>query len=280
MQDSVDIKAPAKLNLFLRILGQKNNGYHIIRTGITFLDLYDEISISLSDINNLSYSGPFKPPSSIFKNDIIIKILKDISIKQKLNIKIIKNIPWQAGLGSASTDAASLIKGLKKLGLIKDINNSFLSKIGADVPACYYAKNCIATGIGSEILKNIDFPNYFFVLIQPENKLSTSKMYLRIKKYIKFEKNINKISNSNFIHEDDNQNDFEKIIKKENKQISDILIFLSTLKNNIFSRMTGSGSCCYAAFKKKDDAKKAYDITTKKYKDYWINIVKNNTLLS
>ena len=55
MQNRVAIKAPAKLNLFLRILGQKNNGYHIIRTGITFLDLYDEISISLSDTNNLSY---------------------------------------------------------------------------------------------------------------------------------------------------------------------------------------------------------------------------------
>ena len=129
MQDSVDIKAPAKLNLFLRILGQKNNGYHIIRTGITFLDLCDEISISLSDINKLSYTGPFKPSSSIFKNDIIIKILKNISIKQKLNIKIIKNIPWQAGLGSSSTDAAALIKGIQKLGLIKDIDHSILLKI-------------------------------------------------------------------------------------------------------------------------------------------------------
>ena len=56
MQDNIVIKAPAKLNLFLRIIGQKNNGYHIIRTGITFLDLYDEISISLSNINKLSYT--------------------------------------------------------------------------------------------------------------------------------------------------------------------------------------------------------------------------------
>ena len=67
MKDSVFIKAPAKLNLFLHIIGQNNNGYHNIRTGITFLDLYDEINISLSDINNLSYNGPFKPSSSIFK---------------------------------------------------------------------------------------------------------------------------------------------------------------------------------------------------------------------
>ena len=67
MQNRVVIKAPAKLNLFLRIIGQKNNGHHIIRTGITFLDLYDEISISLNDINEISYFGPFKPINSFFE---------------------------------------------------------------------------------------------------------------------------------------------------------------------------------------------------------------------
>ena len=123
MQDKVVIKAPAKLNLFLRIIGQKKNGYHIVRTGITFLDLYDVINISVNDISNLSYSGPFRPSSSIYENDIIIKVLNNISIKKnlKINIKITKNIPWKAGLGSASTDAASLLKGLQTLGLIKNI---------------------------------------------------------------------------------------------------------------------------------------------------------------
>ena len=91
MQDKVIIKAPAKLNLFLHIIGQNNNGYHNVRTGITFLDLYDEINISLSDINDLSYNGPFKPSSSIYKNDIILKVLSNVSMKneRKVNIKIL-----------------------------------------------------------------------------------------------------------------------------------------------------------------------------------------------
>ena len=84
MLDSILIKAPAKLNLFLRIIGKTNNGYHNIRTGITFLDLHDEVNISLSDINNLSYSGPFKPSSSIYENDIIVKVLNNASIKKKI----------------------------------------------------------------------------------------------------------------------------------------------------------------------------------------------------
>ena len=283
MKDSIVIKAPAKLNLFLRILGKKNNGFHIIRTGITFLDLYDEVNISLSNINNLSYFGPFKPPLSIYENDIIIKVLKNIFIQKKLkvNIKIKKNIPWKAGLGSASTDAASLIKGLKKLNLIKDkdINTQFLSKIGADVPVCYYGQNCLATGIGDKINTNINFPKYYFVLVNPTTHLSTTEMYQKIKEYLIFDKDYFKpIYHLKTLQKDDHGNDFEKIIRKENKQILDLLDFLSGLENSIFSRMSGSGSCCYVVFENKENAIKAYEVTLKKYSDYWICLAENNIL--
>jgi len=281
MLDSILIKAPAKLNLFLRIIGKTNNGYHNIRTGITFLDLHDEVNISLSDINNLSYSGPFKPSSSIYENDIIVKVLNNASIKKqlKVKIKITKNIPWKAGLGSASTDAASLIKGLQKLGLINDMDNQFLSKIGADIPICYYGQDCIATGIGDKVNKDIDFPKYYFVLVYPKIQLSTSEMYSKIKKYLKFdEDHIEQISYLKTFHEDDNGNDFEKIIRKENIEILNLLNFLSNLENSIFSRMSGSGSCCYAVFDNKKNAKKAFDIISKKYSNYWIYLAENNAI--
>ena len=84
MKNSVLIKAPAKINLFLRILGQRENGYYNIRTGITFLDLYDEIKISFSKKNNLFYSGPFRPVSDKFDNDIITKVLECISLKKQM----------------------------------------------------------------------------------------------------------------------------------------------------------------------------------------------------
>ena len=280
MQDKVVIKAPAKLNLFLRIIGQKKNGYHIVRTGITFLDLYDVINISVNDISNLSYSGPFRPSSSIYENDIIIKVLNNISIKKKLkiNIKIKKNIPWQAGLGSASTDAASLLKGLQTLGLIKNVDSQLLNKIGTDVPVCYYCQNCLVTGIGDRISTDVQFSKYYFLLVKPSVHLSTSLMYQKVKKYLKFEKKNTKELYSILINEDDKGNDFEKIIKKEYKEISELLIFLSHLDGVIFSRMTGSGSCCYAAFEKKEIAKKALEITSKKYNNYWIYLAENRII--
>jgi len=279
MKNNVLVKAPAKLNLFLRILGKKKNNFHIIRTGVTFLNLQNKITISLSNKNNLSYSGPFRPISSIYKNDIIKKVLNNISKKKefKVKINIEKNIPTQAGLGSASTDAASFIKGLQKLDLINNIDNSFLNKIGSDVPICYYAQNCLATGTGNIINKKIDFPKYYFVLVNPNIQLSTSEMYSKIKNFIKFDKNYKKkFYNLNALSINDKGNDFEKIVIKEKKIISDLLNFLSNLNNNIFSRMTGSGACCYAVFKNRKNAKLAKNLILKKYPNYWIYLAENN----
>ena len=281
MQDKIIIKAPAKINLFLRIYGQKENGYHMIRTGVTFVNLYDEIKIKLNDKNDLSYSGPFKPSDQIYKDDIIRKILlkKNLikkNIKLKINIK--KNIPYGAGLGSASTDAASFIKYLQNFKLINNFGKKYLSSIGADVPVCYYGKNCLANGIGDNIFKNIEFQKYYFVLVYPHIKLSTTKMYNKIKKYIKFnyEKNI---YNLKTIHEKDFGNDFEKIVENEHEEVANLLNYLSNLKYCIFARMSGSGSCCYVVFNKKDLAKKAYQIISKKFKNYWVFLAENNNNL-
>ena len=192
-----------------------------------------------------------------------------------MRFKIKKNIPWQAGLGSASTDAAALIKGFQKLGLIKKTSNELLSKIGADVPVCYYGKNCIATGIGDNINKSVNFPKYYFIIVYPKIHLSTLEMYNKLDEHLSLD--INRFSNFSFQAED-NINDFEKIIKNEYKKISELLFFLSKIKNSIFSRMSGSGSCCYVAFNNKIDAEIGLEIVSKKYSDYWICLTENNMI--
>ena len=273
MQDRIIVQAPAKLNLFLYILKKTNYNYHKIYTGITFLNLHDQISISLSNKNRVSYTGQFKPSNNFFKNDIIDKVLNNISLKgkQKIKVKIKKNIPYQAGLGSASTNAAALIRGLQDLKLVGKISNKLLCKIGSDVPACYYNNNCLVTNIGDKIKKNIIFSKYYFILVFPFIQLSTAKMFSKIKKYKKYKRiNLIKLEEKNF------KNDFEFIVK--NKNIISLLKFLSELENNILTRMTGSGSCCYATFTSKEKAKIAYKLVSKKYKNYWIKMAENNII--
>jgi len=273
--------AKAKLNLFLEIKKKKDDGYHSIHTGVTFLNLHNEISISISRENSISYTGPFAPKKGYYKNDILYKVLKLVYIyeknKFKINIKIKKNIPTGAGLGSASADAAALLRGLKKLKLIKKIpDNTDLCLIGADIPMCIKSRDCIATGIGERINLYNKFPKYYFVLVKPNFSLTTRKIYskVKIKNSIKYQKNVLNLNNPK-IFENKHGNDLQKIVIKLKPSIKFLLKELSMLNGTLISRMSGSGPTCYGMFKIKSKAIKAHQEIITKYPNWWSYLVEN-----
>tara|TARA_Y100000996_G_C22514379_1_gene639831 strand:- start:5 stop:835 length:831 start_codon:yes stop_codon:yes gene_type:complete len=270
MKKKIKLKTYAKINLFLKVINKRKDGYHNIISNMIFLDLYDEIEVSFSENNFIQYNGTFKPNSNFFDNDIVIKTLKFLNIKQPLKIKIKKNIPTKAGLGSASTNAAGLIKILEKLKLIKKRNISFYSKIGSDIPAFLYGKDCLVTGKGNKISKSNYYKKYYCILIKPNINISTKKMYdnLKIKKSrkVNYFKNIKNFSNSTYLSL---VNDFENIAINKYPKIKSLLNYLRTFDEAIISRMSGSGSTCYLLFDKKISAKNSFRKIKKKYPNYW-----------
>ncbi len=278
MLDKIVIKAPAKINLFLHVLNKRKDGYHNIKSGITFINLYDEVCVKKNNSMIIEYSGFFKPSQSFFKDCIIKKTLKFLNLDNKINleINIKKNIPIQAGLGSASTNAAALIKGLEKLE-IKKINKNykFYSQLGADVPIFLYGKNALVTGIGEEIFQH-EFPKYFFLLVKPEINFSTKKMYDKISMNLQYNNIVN--HNNNIVSDNDQGNDFEKIAINENEEINQILKYLSKSEKCIFSQMTGSGSCCFAVYEKKKYANKAQMNFKENFPKLWSFVGENKTI--
>ena len=114
MPDKIIEKSPAKINLFLKIINKRDDGYHNIRTGITFIDLYDEITVQPHNKFEVIYTGKFAPKNNLFKDCIIDKLFTYINEdKPKLLFTISKNFPYEAGLGSASSNVASVIKILE-----------------------------------------------------------------------------------------------------------------------------------------------------------------------
>ena len=273
MKDKILLLAPAKINIFLRILGRKFDGYHSLRSGITLINLFDEISIERSSKMQISYIGDFKPKKE-YNDCIIKKTLEFINISKNLDIKIKKNIPVQGGLGSASTNAATLIKGLDILKLIKKKDPKHYVKLGSDIPFFLYNKDCLVTGIGEKLYPQ-NFPKYFFLLIKPKFGNLTKDLYSSLGYKIgsyesKFDENENKII------ETDTGNDFEKVILKKNKKFKDIINFLESLDNVIFTRMTGSGSCCFATFEKKEYAIRANNLFKLNFPNLWSVVCENN----
>ncbi len=278
MQDKIIIKAPAKINLFLHVLNKREDGYHNIKSGITFINLFDEVYIKKNNSMIINYSGAFKPSQDFFKNCIIKKTLKFLNLENKINleINIKKNIPIQSGLGSASSNAAALIKGLKKLKITKfNKDYKFYSQLGADIPVFLYGKNALVEGIGEKVFE-YDFPKYFFLLVKPETSFSTKKMYDKISVNLQY----NDISNrsNNTTNTDDYRNDFQNIAIKENEEIKQILKYFSSSEKCIFSQLTGSGSCCFAAYEKKEYANKAQMNLNENFPKLWSFVGENNII--
>ena len=278
MPDKFIIKAPAKINLFFRILNKREDGYHNIRSGVTFINLFDDVSIEKSNTMTINYFGPFCPKKNNFKDCIINKTLQFLNLDNKIHLKINikKNIPTQAGLGSASTNAAAFIKGLEKFNLIK-INNEYeyFSQIGADVPIFLYGKNALVKGMGDKIFEH-KFPKYYFLLVKPEFNFSTKKMYDKINLNIQYNNIVD--HNKNIVKDGDYGNDFVNIAINENEEINQILKFLSNSEKCIFSQMTGSGSCCFAAYEKKKYANKAQINFKANFPKLWCFLGENNII--
>jgi len=274
MQANFNEVSPAKLNLFLKIINKREDGYHDIRSGITLINLFDEISAERSSKFKIKYIGKFAPPNNVFADCIVEKIFSKFNlVKPNYFFTIKKNIPVQSGLGSASSNAAAVIRILKKLDY-KEIKTINFSEIGTDVPLFVKNQDSLVRGIGEITTKQL-FPKYYFLLIKPMQNCSTQEMYNQINiNNIKFDTNYD----IDEITEFDTGNDFEFIADSKYSEISSLLKFMRSYPDVIFSRLTGSGSCIYSAFEKKDSAERALLIFKKRFPDHWSSIVENNFL--
>lgn len=178
------IKAYAKINLALDVLGVRNDGYHELRMIMVPLDFFDDMDISYSEQMEYSSNRPY-----IFfdENNTIVKafnIMKEeFGIKENFKVVLNKMIPTQAGLAGGSTDGAAIIKFLNvkyNLQLSNEKIKELCLKIGADVLFNYYSKPALVEGLGDK-LTFIDIKDdYHVLLVKPKRGVSTKECYKKL----------------------------------------------------------------------------------------------------
>ena len=273
MLDKIIEKSPAKINLFLRIINKRQDGFHNIRTGVTFLDLFDEIKVQPHNKFEVKYSGDFSPKNKTFKNCIINRLFTFIKKEPpKLLFSISKNFPYQAGLGSASSNVATVIKILENLELIEKKNIFEYVSLGSDIPFFLNEKDSLIRGKG-DLIANVIFPKYYFLIVQPSFRCSTKKMY-ELLQPIDFDYKVE--FDLEEINDQDSGNDFEKILKKTEPEFISIIDYLDTLEGSIFSRLTGSGSCIFSVFEKKEEVENAHVKFKTDFPKLWSTVSQNN----
>lgn len=182
--------APAKINLYLQVLGRDKNGYHRIRTVFQALELYDEISLSETGNNRIEITcfdkrGVIKALSG--KQNIVYKAAAFLRQRQKVDkgvrIGIKKNIPVAAGLGGGSSDAAAVLLGLKKLWKLRIKRKELVNiagKIGADVPFFLSGHTAMGEGYGDIVTPLPDMQRKRVLLVSPGFRVRAKWVYNKL----------------------------------------------------------------------------------------------------
>ncbi len=178
----VKLLSPAKVNLFLRILEKRPDGYHELQSILQPVSLFDEISLLVEPGDGVSFSPSGRDMPSGKDNLAVAACrlyLETGSVQKKVSIDIKKNIPLGAGLGGGSSNAAAVLVGLNRI-LRKFTDRDLLSmaaSLGADVPFFIRSISSFVEGIGEKITLLADFPLFHYVVLFPGNPLSTQKIY-------------------------------------------------------------------------------------------------------
>jgi len=181
--EEISLRAYAKVNLGLDVIKKRTDNYHEVNMIMQSVSLYDEVTISKSEFNDINISTNCTD-LSIKEDNLVYKaaklILEYSNMNVGLNIKLIKNIPIAAGLAGGSSDAAATLIGINKLlklGLSMEELMKIAVKIGADVVFCLVGGTCLAQGIGEKLTRLKAVPDCYIVLVKPNISVSTKFVY-------------------------------------------------------------------------------------------------------
>lgn len=290
---SVNVKAPAKINLSLDITGKRPDGYHDVSMVLQSVSLYDNVKVS---IDNDKTGGEIKitctdPQIPCDESNIAYKaasaFIKRTGITPYYTeIHIDKNIPSGAGLAGGSTDGAAVIVALNYLYSthLTDKNMAEIaSLVGSDVPFCIYGGTMHATGTGTDLKKITALGKCYFVIVKPDIFVSTKEAYSRCdsknyKQFIYTDEVIKKICQRNIRAMCDVlYNEFEAVM-----QLDEINNIKKELRKNkaVGASMSGSGSAVYGIFLEEKKAKACCEKFKNEYdKVYLCEPLKNGCMI-
>ncbi|HEY9099916.1 MAG TPA: 4-(cytidine 5'-diphospho)-2-C-methyl-D-erythritol kinase [Thiobacillus sp.] len=236
--------APAKLNLFLHIVGRRADGYHLLQSVFQLIDYSDTVHIQLRNDGRIlrDQDVPGVPEDSDLTMRAARLLQSHASPEAGANIRLEKKLPMGGGLGGGSSDAATVLLALNRLwqvDLSREALQELALKLGADVPMFIFGQTAFAEGIG-EILHPVSAPPAWYVVLTPPAQVSTAAIFAALEltrdtaalKIAPFSAGVG-------------QNDLQPVVVKSYPEVARHLEWLSQFGE---ARMTGSGACVFASF--------------------------------
>ena len=256
--EQLTLRSPAKLNLFLHIVGRRDDGYHLLQSVFQLIDWCDTVHLKRISENEVRRTHPIPgiPP----QQDLAVRaanLLKDFcKMDAGVEIDLTKEIPMGAGMGGGSSDAATTLIGLNalwNLNLSKETLCYLGLKLGADVPFFIFGKNAFVEGIG-EKLEEISLKTPDFLVIFPNQSIATASIFqdpelTRDHAQI----TIDGFLASPFLYQ---SNDCQAVAMRICPEVKQALNWITQAVPGSQPRMSGSGSSVFAVLDPKTDTAK------------------------
>lgn len=248
--------APAKLNLFLHIVGRRSDGYHLLQTVFQFLDYGDELTFHVTDDGIITRTDELAGVPA--DADLTLRAARSLqrAIKGYLGVAVTlrKRVPMGGGLGGGSSDAATTLLALNQLwraGLSVPELAALGLGLGADVPMFVNGHAALAEGVG-EVLTPIELPEPWYLVIAPPVHVPTAEIYAAFAA----ERGLTPYTMPRTIRDlraRDGHNDLERVVRARYPAVESAFGWLARHGQ---PRMTGSGGCVFVEVEDADRGKR------------------------
>jgi 4-diphosphocytidyl-2-C-methyl-D-erythritol kinase len=243
--------APAKLNLFLHVIGRRPDGYHLLQSVFRFIDYGDTVWLGVRQDGQVRRLEDL--PGVPEQRDLTVraaKLLQQASgCPLGADIRLEKRLPMGGGLGGGSSDAATVLLALNRLwglGLSRRRLQELALQLGADVPVFVFGRSAFAEGVG-EVLTPIDLPPAWYVVLLPPVAVATAGIFAAPE----LTRNTAPIKIADFLS-GAGRNDLQPVVVEKYPEVARYLAWLGRFGD---ARMTGSGACVFLAVGNEADAR-------------------------
>ena len=280
----------AKVNLTLRVIGRRVDGYHDLESVVAFADCADTLTLDPGAELSLTTTGPLAQACGEISDNLVLKaarLLAESVPGLKLGaFSLHKVLPVAAGIGGGSADAAAALRLLARLnGLVLDDERllDVALATGADVPICLSSRACDMTGVGETLLP-LNLPKLPSVLVNPRVPVATKDVFAALGlRNGELLVGATDVLESPAWPEDGAtvaewvdalsivSNDLEAPAKRIQPAIAEVLSALDVADGMLLSRMSGSGATCFAIFSDAEKAQAASDQIRCDYPTWWVH---------
>jgi 4-diphosphocytidyl-2-C-methyl-D-erythritol kinase len=250
--------APAKVNLFLRVTGQRPDGYHLLESLAVFAGAQDVLHAAPAETLSLALAGPFAAGLTADPDNLVLRAARALAasagIPAGARLTLEKHLPIASGIGGGSSDAAATLRLLARLWGVAELPPDIALRLGADVPVCLHPAPLIMRGVGEDLSPAPALPTYGLALVNPGVAVATADVFRAAR-----------ASRTAFApparlpHAWPNAaamahalaalgNDLQAPASALCPAIQDVLNALRTLPGCLLAQMSGSGATCFAIF--------------------------------